>query len=121
MPENAEVHFDHTKADFVLHVVAIAFGVPKAEVTSATRRHPSISLARQVAMYLTHVASMSSVSRVAMAFGRDRSTASHACHIVEDLRDDVDFDARISTLEDFLRLAPMFEAQEMDSEHRRVA
>ena len=37
---------------------------------------------------------------------RDRTTASHACHRIEDLRDDAEFDAQISTMEACLRQAP---------------
>jgi len=44
-------------------------------------------------MYLTHVVFEMSLARVADAFGRDRTTAAHACHLIEDGRDDPAFDA----------------------------
>jgi hypothetical protein len=43
---------------------------------------------------------------VGQAFGRDRTTAGHACAVVEGLRDDKLFDARLEDLEACLRAAP---------------
>jgi hypothetical protein len=40
---------------------------------------------------------------VAEAFGRDRSTAVHACRLIEDRRDDPSFDAVFDALEDECR------------------
>jgi len=39
-----------------------------------------------------HVALGMSLARVARAFGRDRPTVAYACHLIEDRRDDSDFD-----------------------------
>jgi len=36
-----------------------------------------------------------SLTEVARGFARDRTTVSHACHLIEDRRDDPDFDARL--------------------------
>jgi hypothetical protein len=46
------------------------------------------------------------LARVALAFERDRSTVAHACRLIEDKRDEPDFDAHIGALEEALRLAP---------------
>ena len=54
---------------------------------------------RQIAMYVCHVALGISMSDIGEALGRDRSTVSHACHVVEDRRDDLAFDDFISTVE----------------------
>ena len=54
---------------------------------------------RQIAMYLCHVVLQMSLTDIGTGFGRDRTTASHACHVVEDLRDDPVYDAFLSTLE----------------------
>ena len=43
--------------------------------------------------------------------GRDRTTASHACHRVEDLRDNPDFDRQLTHLENILREAAQFEVK----------
>lgn len=71
-----------------------------------TRGSASEALARQVAMYLCHVAFELSLARVASAFGRDRSTVAYACHAVEDRREEASFDRWIAELEGMLREAP---------------
>jgi hypothetical protein len=48
-----------------------------------------------------------SLARVAMAFERDRSTVSHACHRIEDRRDEPQFDQWIESLEAMARRAPL--------------
>ncbi len=87
-------------------VSALAFCVSRNDLMAKTRRTARIAFARQAAMYLTHIAYGLSLSRVGRIFGRDRSTASHACHRMEDLRDDPVLDARFEDLEAYLRSAP---------------
>ncbi len=92
-----------TAASRAIALAALAFGIPEAEIGAPTRRGPGAALARQVAMYLSHVACRMSLSDVGRAFARDRTTACHACHVVEDRRDDPDFDALLAGLETVLR------------------
>lgn len=54
---------------------------------------------RQIAMYVCHVALRIPMSDIGDALGRDRTTVSHACHVVEDRRDDPAFDDFVSTVE----------------------
>jgi hypothetical protein len=54
---------------------------------------------RQIAMYVAHVILQVSLTDIGIVFGRDRTTVSYACHVVEDRRDDTDFDAFISAIE----------------------
>lgn len=54
---------------------------------------------RQIAMYVCHVALRISLSDIGTAMGRDRSTVSHACHVVEDRRDDNAFDDFVAAVE----------------------
>lgn len=54
---------------------------------------------RQIAMYVCHVALQISMSDIGEAFGRDRTTVGHACHVVEDRRDDLAFDEFVSAVE----------------------
>lgn len=97
---------DVARARFVQSVVAYAFGVPQQDIEAPTRCSNEAAFARQAAMYLAHVAFELPLSRVALAFGRDRSTAAHACHRIEDFRDDRDFDRYMDALEASLRAAP---------------
>lgn len=57
-------------------------------------------------MYLCPTGFGLNLARVANAFGRDRSTVAHACHAVEDRREEPHFDLWISALEAMLRRAP---------------
>ncbi|WP_306017173.1 helix-turn-helix domain-containing protein [Oceanicaulis sp. MMSF_3324] len=97
---------DQARARLAQQAAAYAFGVPVEEINAPTRGRARAALARQAAIYLTHVAFELSLNRVADAFGRDRSTAAHACHRIEDARDDPAFDAAMEDLEACLRSAP---------------
>jgi chromosomal replication initiation ATPase DnaA len=97
---------DRAAAAFVTSMVSMATGVPPREIAAPTRARAKAARARQMAMYLAHVGYAWPMARVAAAFGRDRTTASHACHRIEDLRDDPAFDAQLCTMEECLRQAP---------------
>jgi chromosomal replication initiation ATPase DnaA len=97
---------DGLKAQFVTSLVALATGVSSTEIIAASRARAPAARARQMAMYLAHVGYAWPLARVGLAFGRDRTTASYACHLIEDLRDDERFDAALSDMEACMRAAP---------------
>ncbi len=97
---------DETSARLAASVASYALGVPADALLRIKRGARREAFARQVAMYLCHVAFAFSYQRVAIAFGRDRSTVAHACHVIEDKREDARFDFWISGLEMMLRRAP---------------
>jgi len=97
---------DRLRAAFVSSLVAVVTGVPAADIAGRSLQSPGAARARQVAMYLTYVVFGWPLVRVGHAFGRDRSTAAHACHRVEDRRDDKTFDTYLTQMEDCLRAAP---------------
>ncbi len=78
---------------------AAAFALPVGELHATTRRSSYVAFARQSAMYLSHVSFGVSLSEIGRAFGRDRTTAAHACQLVEDRRDDPAVDAVLASLE----------------------
>lgn len=83
------------------------FMVGSADLWSTTRGRPHAAFARQVAMYLAHVACGLTLTRVGEVFARDRTTVAHACGRVEDMRDDPAFDRALELLEGVVRtLAP---------------
>lgn len=94
---------DRNGAQLVAGIVGFAVGVKPDQILSPGRGTVDVSGARQVSMYLSHVALGMSLARVANAFARDRSTVAHACRLVEDRRDDQGYDAWIECLEDGLR------------------
>jgi chromosomal replication initiation ATPase DnaA len=103
---------DEAVAKLAAGAASYALGVDVDEITGEVRGAADVAFARQVAMYLCHVAFELSLGRVAVAFGRDRSTVAYACHSIEDRRDDDAFDDWIDALETMLRRAPAPGAQE---------
>jgi chromosomal replication initiation ATPase DnaA len=85
--------------DLVVLATAVAFAVPVGELIATSRRPPYVAFARQSAMYLAHVAFGLTYSEIGQAFGRDRTTAAHACRLIEERRDDPSIDAMLATLE----------------------
>lgn len=83
----------------VLAAVARDFEVDESQLLSTERCTAPVALARQVAMYLLHVELGRQLSEVGRLLGRDRTTVSHACAHVEDLRENARFDGRIDGIE----------------------
>jgi len=50
-------------------------------------------------MYLAHVGGGLPMTEVGRMFARDRTTVSHACAVIEDRRDDPNFDRALAVLE----------------------
>lgn len=97
---------DDAAARLAVDVAGYALNVPADEMIAAGRGSSRAAFARQVAMYLCHVGFELSLARVALAFARDRSTVAHACHVIEDRREEARFDTWIASLESMLRAAP---------------
>lgn len=101
----ARLERDRERARLAMAVAAFALGVPPHDM-QVRERGGTAGFARQVAMYLTHVVFEMSLARVAVAFGRDRSTVGYACHQMEDRREEPAFDEWIEALETTMRTAP---------------
>ncbi|UJW85493.1 helix-turn-helix domain-containing protein [Devosia sp. SL43] len=85
--------------DDVIALVAREKHVPILLLTHRSRCRASAARARQLAMYLSHVILGCSLAEVGVAFGRDRTTVSYACALIEDMRDDPVFDEEVSGFE----------------------
>ncbi|MGE0501482.1 MAG: helix-turn-helix domain-containing protein [Rhizobiaceae bacterium] len=83
----------------MIDLTAALFNVPSKEVRRSGRTSRSICRVRQIAMYVCHVVLGLSMRDVGRGFGRDRTTVLHACHQVEDLREDEDFDRVVALAE----------------------
>ncbi|MEP1143186.1 MAG: helix-turn-helix domain-containing protein [Henriciella sp.] len=104
----SQQRIDKNSACLAVSLVAYALEMKAEEILLPERGPRELVRARQVAMYLTHVGLGKSLSRVAIAFERDRSTVAHACHRIEEMRDDIDFDAWLEALEEGLNtVAPL--------------
>ncbi|MBZ9600387.1 helix-turn-helix domain-containing protein [Phyllobacterium chamaecytisi] len=91
--------------DGVLDILSAFFNVSGRDLRSHSRCERSVARVRQVGMYVAHVTLALTMSEVGRAFGRDRSTVNHACHLVEDMREDLQFDRIIQTIENIIRVA----------------
>jgi chromosomal replication initiation ATPase DnaA len=85
--------------DVLIDLLAAMFGVSGMELRSPLRCRREVARVRQIGMYVAHTAFGLAVREVASGFARDRTTVMHACHLVEDMRDDTEFDAIVSTFE----------------------
>jgi hypothetical protein len=104
-PENSSVtsFSPERTCQWVAFCVARDFGLEMAALFAPTRGAPRAAFARQVAMYLAHIGFELSLETISRVFDRDRTTVSHACHVVEDGRDDIWLDCRLEALELFCR------------------
>ena len=69
------------------------------DLLQGTRGSGSAAQTRQLAMYLVHVLLRRPQEVVGELFGRDRTTVSHACAVIESLRDDRALDREIQRIE----------------------
>lgn len=84
----------------VAEMAAVVLGEDPTDFTrSATARRRSAVHQRQIAMYVTHVVLSMSLTDIGIAYGRDRTTVGHACHVVEDRRDDPAYDRFVTAIE----------------------
>lgn len=84
--------------------VATVFAVDDVQLQMRTRGAAKIALARQVAIYLAHTGCSLSLTEAGRMFGRDRTTAAHACRVIERRRDDQSFDRALGLLETVVRI-----------------
>lgn len=83
----------------MIDIAAALFNVSGRELRRAGRNQTEVVRVRQIAMYVAHVALGISMKDVGRGFGRDRTTVAYACHAVEDLRDDVEYDRLVAMTE----------------------
>jgi len=85
--------------DGLIDITAALFDVSGKELRQPGRTTLDVSRVRQIAMYVAHVVLRLTMSEVGRGFGRDRTTVMHACHLIEDMRDDPEFDRYVATTE----------------------
>lgn len=95
--EKSELDAAHAR----LAASLVAYGLSQSSnaILKAGRGTAEAAFARQIAMYILYVGMGLSLTRVAAAFGRDRTTVSHACHQIENRRENPDFDDWLESLE----------------------
>lgn len=93
------VRHDQSAVRHAATLVALHTNIDVSMIFHASRCRINTARARQLAMYLAHVVLGESLTDIGLAFGRDRTTVSYACNLIEDMRDDVDFDREVTELE----------------------
>lgn len=87
--------------ELALAIVSSTLKVSISDIKRTNRGKANISVARQVVMYLLHTSMSCSYCEVASFLSRDRTTVSHGCRLIEDMRDDESFDKVITDMEYF--------------------
>lgn len=85
--------------DGIIDLVGAFFNVSTRELRQAGRTGLQAAQVRQIAMYVAHVVLQLTMRQVGLGFQRDRTTVLHACHLVEDMRDDIEFDRIVAHVE----------------------
>lgn len=83
----------------MIDLTAALFNVCSKELRKPGRSAAGVGRVRQIAMYVAHVSLSLSMTEVGRGFGRDRTTVLYACHLIEDLREGIEFDRMIQTVE----------------------
>lgn len=86
----------------LIDMLARVFAVAPGDLLRPTRGRQASARARQLAMYLAHVAVGLNLSAVGRLFGRDRTTVAHACGLIEEQREEPAFDRLVDRLEQAL-------------------
>jgi chromosomal replication initiation ATPase DnaA len=89
----------------VQDILSACFAISGRDIRSAERSRTEVSRVRQIGMYLAHVIVGLSMQEVGDGFQRDRTTVAHACHVVEDLRDDPEFESVLQMIEKIVDIA----------------
>ncbi len=79
--------------------VAASYRLPITIFHAPNRCTAPVAFARQIAMYISHVWLGLSLTEVGRYFGRDRTTVAHACHVVEERRENPNIDRLLSSIE----------------------
>jgi chromosomal replication initiation ATPase DnaA len=87
-------------------MVGAAFALSPNAIRDPHRGRATAAFARQVAIHLAHTRLGLSFTEAGAYFGRDRTTAAHACRTVEDKREDPSIDAIVDFLERAIEICP---------------
>ncbi|WP_128292572.1 helix-turn-helix domain-containing protein [Afifella aestuarii] len=88
---------------FAEAALGAVFRVGHHDLRKAGRGVARVAQTRQAAMYLVHVGSGLTLTKVGAHFGRDRTTVAHGCRMIEERRDEPVFDQVLENLEFALR------------------
>lgn len=85
--------------ELIEQLVIRMLAVDRGSLQNPQRGRAPLAYARQLAIYALHVSLGLSLTASASVYGRDRTTAAHACRKIEDLRDVYHVDCLMETIE----------------------
>lgn len=83
----------------MIDIASALFGISGKELREPGRSNSAVTRVRHIAMYVTHVSLGLTMKEVGYGFARDKTTVMYGCHLIEDLRDDPEFDRIVGTAE----------------------
>ncbi|BCP52776.1 hypothetical protein K32_13930 [Kaistia sp. 32K] len=83
----------------LVSLVGSALDVEASDLCATGRGTAQAAYARQVALYLAHTTLGLTYTEAGRLFGRDRTTAAHACRRIEEDRDQARVDQLVDCLE----------------------
>jgi len=86
-------------AHLVIANTGLAHGVPTRFMLSPGRGRTRLAQARQTAQYLCHIRFSMTLTQIGQTFNRDRTSVSHACQRIEEMRDSPSHDLAMDCLE----------------------
>jgi len=89
----------------VMVLSAAIFNVSGNDLRRTGLSTTSVARVREIGMYVAHVILGLTMTAIGRGFGRDRTTVQHACHLVEDMRDDEEFDQIVKMVENITAAA----------------
>lgn len=91
---------DRAAVNRATRIVADVYQIFRPLIFHPHRGGPGVAMARQLSQYLAHTSGQVPIARLARIYRRHMSTITFAVSKVEDLRDDPEFDALVTTLEE---------------------
>lgn len=92
-------------ARFVNQMIAAAYEISGERLLRRDRGVIKVNRPRQISMYLMNTALSLKFTEIAEFYDKDRTTVSHACRVIEEMRDNVEFDMRILEFENTINTA----------------
>lgn len=105
--------------DGLIDIISAYFNVSGRDIRSPKRHNLDVARVGQIGMYIANVVLGINMTMIGQGFGRNKSTVIHACHLIEDMRDDEEFDFLIARLEAITNAAFKFTLAESESEARQ--
>lgn len=109
---NSKIHRSIAYCDGLIDILSAYFDVSGRAIRSPRRQSLAVARVRQIGMYIANVVLGINMTTIGQGFGRNKSTVIHACHLIEDMRDDEEFDQIIARLEAIVHAAFKFSLAE---------